>query len=222
MSFANQKIGELAVSIPGATKLFREYELDFCCGGSVELALAAERKGINIQELETRLAELQQVNAKEGTDWTQASYVDFTTYLVSRFHEGHRAQLPELIELAEKVERVHGDREDAPVGLMAELQAIYDELRQHMMKEEQILFPMICAGNYAMACMPIRVMEMEHDGMGEQLEVLKSLTNNVTPPADACSSWLALYAGIKKFINDLIEHTHLENNILFPRVRAEA
>ena len=73
-----------------------------------------------------------------------------------------------------------------------------------------------------MACMPIRVMEMEHDGMGEQLEVLKSLTNNVTPPADACSSWLALYASIKKFIDDLIEHTHLENNILFPRVRAEA
>ncbi|WP_293731238.1 iron-sulfur cluster repair protein YtfE [uncultured Actinobacillus sp.] len=222
MSFANQKIGELAVAIPGATKLFREYKLDFCCGGSAELALVAERKGINIQELETRLAELQQVNAKEGTDWTQASYVDFTTYLVSRFHEGHRAQLPELIELVEKVERVHGDREDAPIGLMAALQEIYDELRQHMMKEEQILFPMICAGNYAMACMPIRVMEMEHEGMGEQLEVLTSLTNNFTPPADACSSWLALYAGVAKFAEDLMEHTHLENNILFPRVRADA
>lgn len=222
MSFANQKIGEIAVAIPGSTKFFREYGLDFCCGGSVELVQAAEQKGINLAELEARLLELQQTDTRDGVDWTQASYADFTAYLVSRFHETHRTQLPELIELAEKVERVHGDREDAPIGLMAALQEIYDELRQHMMKEEQILFPMICAGNYAMACMPIRVMEMEHEGMGEQLEVLTSLTNNFTPPADACSSWLALYAGVAKFAEDLMEHTHLENNILFPRVRADA
>lgn len=221
MSFANQKIGEIAVAIPGSTKLFREYGLDFCCGGAVELAQAAKQKGIDLAELEARLLELQQTDARETTDWTQASYTDFTAHLVKRFHDTHRAQLPELIELAEKVERVHGDRDDAPIGLTAALQAIYDELRQHMMKEEQILFPMICAGNYAMACMPIRVMEMEHEGMGEQLEVLTSLTHHFTPPTDACSSWLALYSGVAKFAEDLIEHTHLENNILFPRVRAE-
>ena len=223
MSFANQKIGEIAVAIPGATQLFREYDLDFCCGGSVELSVAAEKKGVNLAELENRLAQLQQADVKEeSTDWTQASYEDFTAYLVSRFHDGHRAQLPELIELAEKVERVHADRDDRPAGLTAELQAIYDELRQHMMKEEQILFPMIRAGNYAMACMPIRVMEMEHDGMGEQLEVLKSITNNVTHPEDACSSWRALYSGVAAFMEELILHTHMENNILFPRVRADA
>ncbi|PVX33496.1 regulator of cell morphogenesis and NO signaling [Pasteurella langaaensis DSM 22999] len=222
MSFANQKIGEIAVAVPGATKLFREYDLDFCCGGSVELATAAAKKEVDLAELEARLAQLQQTAEPEEKDWTQASYDDFTAYLVSRFHDGHRAQLPELIQLAETVERVHADRKDCPAGLSVELQAIFDELSQHMMKEEQILFPMIRAGNYAMACMPIRVMEMEHDQMGDQLETLKSITNNVTAPDDACSTWRTLYIGVGAFIEDLIQHTHLENNILFPRVRADA
>jgi len=222
MSFANQKIGEIAVSVPGAIKLFREYELDFCCGGSVELATAAEQKGVNIAELEERLFQLQQTAEPEETDWTQATYDDFTAYLVSRFHEGHRSQLPELIQLAETVERVHADRENCPVGLSAELQAIFADLSQHMMKEEQILFPMIRAANYAMACMPIRVMEMEHADMGNQIEVLKSITHNLITPTDACTTWRTLYIGVAAFIEDLIQHTHLENNILFPRVRSEA
>ena len=90
-----------------------------------------------------------------------------------------------------------------------------------MMKEEHVLFPMIKAGNYMMAQMPIRMMEMEHAEHGEHLEVLKSLTNNMTPPADACNTWLALYSGIQEFIDDLMMHIHRENNILFPRVIAE-
>ena len=89
------------------------------------------------------------------------------------------------------------------------------------MKEEQILFPMIKMGNYAMARMPIQVMEHEHAEHGEHLEVLKALTNNLTPPADACNTWRALYSGIKEFMDDLMMHIHSENNILFPRVIEE-
>ncbi|AAX88730.1 predicted regulator of cell morphogenesis and NO signaling [Haemophilus influenzae 86-028NP] len=64
-------------------------------------------------------------------------------------------------------------------------------------------------------------MEMEHDEAGQDVEVIKSLTNNCTPPADACFSWKALYSGINEFIDDLMHHIHLENNILFPRVLNE-
>ena len=80
---------------------------------------------------------------------------------------------------------------------------------------------MIRAKNYMMAAMPIRVMEMEHDEAGQDVEVVKSLTNHCTAPADACFSWKALYSGINEFIDDLMHHIHLENNILFPRVLRE-
>ena len=116
---------------------------------------------------------------------------------------------------------VHGDREDCPMGVAAELRNVYEDLSNHMMKEEHVLFPMIKAGNYMMAQMPIRMMEMEHAEHGEHLDVLKSLTNNMTPPADACNTWRALYSGIQEFADDLMMHIHRENNILFPRVIAE-
>ena len=222
MSFAQQKLSELAVSIPGATKIFREYDLDFCCGGSVLLEVAAQKKNLNLAEIEKRLTDLQQSKSENNDkDWTSASYAEMIDHIITRFHDRHREQLPELITLAEKVENVHGDRDDCPVGVAAQLEKIYAELSQHLMKEEQILFPMIKMGNYAMASMPIRVMEMEHDEAGQDVEVIKSLTNNCTPPSDACFSWKALYSGINEFIDDLMHHIHLENNILFPRVLNE-
>ncbi|BBF07255.1 iron-sulfur cluster repair protein YtfE [Haemophilus influenzae] len=222
MSFAQQKLSELAVSIPGATKIFREYDLDFCCGGSVLLEVAAQQKNLNLAEIEKRLTDLQQSKAENNDkDWTSASYAEMIDHIITRFHNRHREQLPELITLAEKVENVHSDRDDCPIGVAAQLEKIYAELSQHLMKEEQILFPMIKMGNYAMASMPIRVMEMEHDEAGQDVEVIKSLTNNCTLPADACFSWKALYSGINEFIDDLMHHIHLENNILFPRVLNE-
>ena len=90
-----------------------------------------------------------------------------------------------------------------------------------MMKEERVLFPMIQAGNYAMARMPIQMMEFEHEEHGNTLELLLSLTNNLTPPADACTTWQTLYQGIGEFITDLRQHIHTENDILFARVVAE-
>lgn len=222
MSFAQQKLSELAVSIPSATKIFRKYDLDFCCGGSVLLEVAAQQKNLNLAEIEKRLTDLQQSKAENNDkDWTSASYAEMIDHIITRFHNRHREQLPELITLAEKVENVHSDRDDCPIGVAAQLEKIYAELSQHLMKEEQILFPMIKMGNYAMASMPIRVMEMEHDEAGQDVEVIKSLTNNCTPPADACFSWKALYSGINEFIDDLMHHIHLENNILFPRVLNE-
>ncbi|AOF54207.1 iron-sulfur cluster repair di-iron protein [Rodentibacter caecimuris] len=220
MSFAQQTLSELAVSIPGATKIFREYDLDFCCGGSALLDVAVQQKNLNLAEIEMRLAKLQQQENTEK-DWSNTSYNELIEHIIERFHNHHREQLPELITLAKKVESVHSDREDCPLGTAAQLEKIHAELSQHIMKEENILFPMIKLGNYAMAAMPIPVMEMEHDEAGQDLEILKLLTNHLTAPEDACFSWHALYNGINAFIDDLMHHIHLENNILFPRVLNE-
>ena len=64
MSFGDKKLSEIAVSVPGSTSLLREYDLDFCCGGSDTLANAAAEKGLNLAEIETRLTELQNSKAK--------------------------------------------------------------------------------------------------------------------------------------------------------------
>ncbi len=61
------------------------------------------------------------------------------------------------------------------------------------------------------------MMRHEHDEHGEELATLMRMTNDMTPPEEACNTWRALYAGIARFADDLTEHVHIENNILFPR-----
>jgi len=147
-----------------------------------------------------------------------ASYEEIIDFILPRYHQRHREQLAELITLAEKVENRHGDRGDCPKGLAKELQLILADLSNHMMKEEQVLFPMIKMGNYAMARMPIQMMKMEHVEHSDHIGTLKALTNNFVPPADACTSWQTLYAGVAEFVEDLTNHIHTEDDILFYRV----
>lgn len=216
MDYRNQSLGALAIAIPRATKLFRQHQLDFCCGGKQTLLRAATKLNLDIDELEAQLNALQ-AEPQSSEDWQQQPLADIIDFIISRYHNRHREQLPELILMAEKVERVHGEKPACPRGLAAELTAILEELTQHMYKEEQILFPMIKRGMGSQAGGPILVMEAEHDAVGQQLEVVKQLTQNMTPPEGACNTWRALYTGINEFITDLMEHIHLENNLLFPR-----
>lgn len=216
MDYRNQSLGALAIAIPRASKLFRDYDLDFCCGGKQTLERAASRKELDLDKLESELAALA-ADPVDTRDWCLAPLAEIIDYILPRFHQRHREQLSELVLMAEKVERVHGDKPTCPRGLAKQLNLIRLDLENHMMKEEQILFPLIKQGMGQQAAGPISVMEHEHDEAGEQLEVVKFLTNNVTPPEGACNTWQALYNGINTFISDLMEHIHLENNLLFPR-----
>lgn len=139
-------------------------------------------------------------------------------HILDRFHDAHREQLPELIRLAERVERVHGGRPECPAGLAAHLQSVWTELESHMAKEEEILFPMITRGMNGMAVAPVSVMRDEHEQHGNALAALERLTNNITPPDDACNTWRTLYRGLETFRDDLMNHLHIENNILFNRI----
>ncbi len=90
-----------------------------------------------------------------------------------------------------------------------------------MQKEEQVLFPLMRAGGAPMIVHPIARMRFEHDEHGERLRRLEALTGNFALPADACPTWAALYTGLRKLVDDLMEHVHLENNVLFPQFAAE-
>ncbi|WP_105738809.1 iron-sulfur cluster repair protein YtfE [Cronobacter dublinensis] len=218
MAFRDQPLGELALTIPRASALFRKYNLDFCCGGKQTLLRAATRQDLNLEMIENELATLAEAPLEK--DWKAAPLAEIIDHIIARYHDRHREQLPELILQATKVERVHADKPGVPKGLVKYLTMLHDELTSHMMKEERVLFPMIKQGMGSQAMGPISVMESEHDEAGELLEVIKHATNNVTPPPEACTTWRAMYNGINELIDDLMNHISLENNNLFPRALA--
>jgi regulator of cell morphogenesis and NO signaling len=175
-------------------------------------AMAAKQK--DPTQLMTRLAALEAAAApSDGPEDTD----DLIDMILTRFYETHRREVPELVKLARRVEVVHRDVASVPAGLADLLQHIGDELESHMQKEEQILFPMIRSGGHPMIEGPISVMLAEHDEHGANLRKLEALTNDFTPPAEACTTWRALYVGARKLADDVMEHIHTENNILFPR-----
>lgn len=221
MSLVHQSVGSIAKQIPGATAVFHKYDLDFCCGGKHSLAQAAQARQVDPAVVEAELMRLPAVAAQADAESAAVAACDaghgdvLIEHILQRYHEVHRQQLPELIRLAHRVEQVHGDRADCPVGLAAHLEAMFQALQSHMLKEERILFPLLLAQRNAQARMPIAVMRHEHDQHGEELQKLLDLTDHITPPRAACTTWRALYAGLREFKEDLMQHIHLENNVLF-------
>lgn len=218
MELLAQSLGQLARRIPGATRLFDSHQLDFCCGGNHSLRSAATKAGVDPAPIVLALQALEGREAANGErDWSDATSPELVDHLLTRYHAVHREQLPELIRLARKVEQVHGERADCPHGLADHLSAMAQELESHMRKEEDVLFPMITRGDGRLSGAPITMMRHEHDEHGAALRRLAELTDDITPPRAACTTWRALYAGLRTFRQDLVTHIHTENNILFER-----
>ncbi len=140
-------------------------------------------------------------------------------HVVSRFHEAHRRQLPELVRLAERVETVHRDDPDAPLGLAQILRTTQGELTRHMMKEEIVVFPRMRRNVGAPLDQRLAELSAEHDAHGEALARIRALSHDFTAPEGACGSWRALAAGLAEFADDLERHVAFENDVLFPVFR---
>jgi regulator of cell morphogenesis and NO signaling len=213
LRYEDRTLGDIAATLPGATAVFRSHKLDFCCGGGISLKDAADKRGLALADLESELIALGDGNGAP----LPAETADLIDHIVTRYHAVHRAELPELIRLARRVEAVHRGHPDVPAGLADLLEDTLQELETHMQKEEMMLFPMMLQGGHPMIAYPIAAMRGEHEEHGERLRLIEGLTNGMVPPPDACATWRALYAGTRKLVDDLMEHIHLENNVLFPR-----
>lgn len=138
-------------------------------------------------------------------------------HIVERYHEAHRAEFPEAIRLARKVESVHAGDDRAPHGLADHLSLMFDDLEAHQQREERVLFPTLLRGGCAVVKVPIARMMAEHRDVEDQLVRLRALTRDHTPPEGACRTWQALCAACRKLDEDLIAHMRLENEDLFTR-----
>jgi regulator of cell morphogenesis and NO signaling len=213
---ANQTLGQIATAHPASTLVFLRHRLDFCCGGGKKLGDACRAVGLDPKSV---CAEIVAEGATRSPErWDTKPLPDLIDFIIARYHEPLRADLPALIDAARRVERVHTKKASCPHGLTADLEQLDAEVRQHLAKEEEVLFPAIVAGRGgAQVHMPVRVLMQEHDDHGASLQRLRELATDFTPPPEACATWRALYAGLEKLEAELMEHIHLENNVLFPR-----
>lgn len=225
-----ETIGEMVVRDYRKAQVFKKLGIDFCCGGKKTVEEVCNTKGLNIDCVK---AELDSVNAEEEhtvnnfDNWQLDFLVD---YIINTHHDYVRADVPFITELANKVAAVHGKQHAEVVQVADIFNRLGKDLSLHLMKEENLVFPFIKAlilneqsgmGSLATAFdsiqAPTQMMEMEHEQAGEDMAEIRAITTNYTLPADACTSYTILYKKLQEFENDLFNHVHLENNILFPK-----
>jgi len=223
-------LGAIVAADFRAAAVLDGFGLDFCCGGRQTLEEACARRGLAPDAV---MEQLEALGEKPGTDDTPDSTwraSDLITFVVEKHHAYIKRQLPVIGERLEKLVRVHGGRHPELVGVASHFKELADELRLHMRKEEQILFPFVSALEAAVngsgpapndlfgtVRNPIRMMEAEHEAAGDELAVIRALTDDYRVPDDACATYRVCFDELRAFDLDLRAHVHAENNILFPK-----
>lgn len=225
----NNTVAEVVTHNIKTADVFKKHGIDFCCGGGITIKKACDKNNVSFSELER---ELSNINNHITKGYNYDSWkLDFLVDHIENIHHTYVAEnTPLVLQYAAKVAKVHGHHYTEVVEINRLFIEVAKELAAHMKKEELILFPfikqLVKADNeglkvntphFGTVNNPITMMEEEHENAGDILKEISKLSNNYTPPEGACNTFKALYAKLEEFEQDLHQHIHLENNILFPK-----
>lgn len=231
LDITSLSVADVAMAFPHALEILNRYNLDYCCGGRKPFVEVCEKAGLNAEVI---WREIQLITAGRGADnrmrfdtWDPSLLIDF---IEQHHHTYVRESIPMIKELLNKIEEVH--REDSPFLTVVKdrFSRLADELLDHLPKEEDVLFPAArklfkakdFSGNGGNGGLylddPITVMEHEHEEAGGLIKGIRALTDNYTAPDFACPTYKITYTMLNQFDKDLMQHIHLENNILFPKI----
>ncbi|WP_459211724.1 iron-sulfur cluster repair di-iron protein [Aquimarina rhabdastrellae] len=226
------KIGDIVALNYKTAAIFSSYNIDFCCKGQRTLFDACTTQNVPIEELIFRLKSVVNSTSYDEQeepykDWSPVVLID---HILNEHHSYVEETIPVLLQYLNKLCKVHGERHPELFQINNLFIQAANELMQHMQKEEMILFPFVRAMHQAITEQteiplphfgtvenPIRMMQHEHDNEGERFRKIAALSNQFTPPVDACTTYRVTYAMLSEFEKDLHKHIHLENNILFPK-----
>lgn len=211
--------------------VFKKHGIDFCCGGGVTIKEACKKSAVDFDTLITELNLVESTNSllNDYNKWELDFLIDF---IQNTHHKYVDENLTLLKQYVDKVAQAHGDNHPEIFEIQELIHVVSDELTTHMKKEELLLFPFIKKlvrakrehtkiekPYFDSVNNPIQMMEEDHDHAGDIFKRISKLTNAYQTPEDACNTFKALYAKLKEFEDDLHQHVHLENNILFPKAR---
>ncbi|MBX9806238.1 MAG: iron-sulfur cluster repair di-iron protein [Flavobacteriaceae bacterium] len=226
----NQIIGELVAKDYRTASVFKKYGIDFCCQGNRTINEACEKKNIDSKSVVNDLDTIIQAQGENATDYKSWPLDLLADYIEKKHHRYVVEKTAEILPYLDKICRVHGDRHPELFEIKEHFNATAGELAKHMKKEELILFPFVrklakakhegvkvIAAPFGTIQNPIEAMMQEHTNEGDRFRKIEELSNNYTPPQDACNTYGVTLGLLKEFEHDLHLHIHLENNILFPK-----
>ncbi|HUF05676.1 MAG TPA: iron-sulfur cluster repair di-iron protein [Aridibacter sp.] len=222
-------VREIALEMPISTRVFEEFQIDYCCGGRKPFAEACSQAGVEPEAVADRLRELEHSAGENATDFEKMPMAALIDHILEKHHVYTKDELRQLAPLMDKVANRHGESHTELLILKSLVLTLFQDLASHMAKEEAILFPYLrdllkrqgamssSSPAFGTVRNPLRVMIAEHDRAGELLRQMRKTSADYELPEGVCPSYTALYTRLEALEADLHQHIHLENNILFPK-----
>lgn len=217
-------VGEIAARSSASARVFETHGINFCCSGQIPVTEACLARGLNPAEIVHHLEQAE--HSEDGpANWQTASTGSLIDHILEQHHAYLKTHLPSLQARLEGVLRAHSARHGDVLSLLfATFRGMREQLEARLLQQETVLFPLLRAldGDWGPASHPggsIQILMEGHDATAAALAEVRRMTSNYTSPPDACVTFDALYRELHELEIDLHRHFHLENNILFPRVR---
>jgi regulator of cell morphogenesis and NO signaling len=226
-------IGDIVAADYRAAGVFEKHGIDFCCGGQIPLSEASREKGLDPTAL---LAEIDAAmkspidRSRNFVAWESPFLAD---YIINTHHSWLRENDPAIVSYTTKIASVHGRNHPELAEIARIFAKIASDMTGHLREEEEVLFPAIrridasrkagsapTAADQATMAASLATLGRDHEEIGGATHEIRRLAAGYALPADACTTYALTYAKLAEFEEDLHQHVHLENNILFPRAAA--
>ena len=215
-----------------ASFVFQRHNIDYCCGGKRPLRAVCELRGLDTEEIKRELYESMRVIQLSSSINFSSWNIDFLIDYITNVHHTYlTVNFPEICETIDRFTSGHAEKYPHLKALASTVCALRDEILPHIEEENQIIFPYIKQIVHAYesrepyAALLVRtlrkpvenLMHHEHEYIRKYLHKIRQLTDNYTPPSPSCVTHKVAFFKLKELDGDLVQHIHLENNILFPK-----
>jgi len=225
-----KSIGRIVAEDYRTAQVFRDHGIDFCCKGNRDITEVAHKHSLDPDVLIEEIEAIKLQDHSDQIDFNSWPLDLLADYIEKKHHRYVEEKTVVLKQYLDKLCRVHGGRHPELHEIASHFNQASAALAMHMKKEELVLFPAVrkmVAATISGAAMktphfgsvnnPIKQMMDEHETEGDRFREIQRLSDNYSPPEDACSTYRVAFSLLKEFEADLHRHIHLENNILFPK-----
>jgi regulator of cell morphogenesis and NO signaling len=225
-------VSDIVVNDYRAADIFRKYGINFCCGGKIPLETACQAMGLDplvvLRDLEQATQERSISHSLSYDEW---SLPFLTDYIIHVHHAYLKKALPEIKDYLWRFAEGHTTKFPYLPSLQSDFMHLYTEMIPHMREEEEVMFPYIrqianaYEKNEPYAALLVRTLRKpvenmmlhEHEMVGKILKKFRQVTGNYIFPENSCVNHKVTFSKLKELDSDLVQHMHLENNILFPK-----
>lgn len=222
-------VAEIANEYPNALRVFHNHGIDFCCGGRKALDAACSELGVDTDVILEEILSGSETTGPSDIDYSSFTAEQIISLIEEKHHRYVRAAMPEIRDILTRTCNMHGLTDGylwsvkncfdmLCLDLMSKMDtgelAVFPAIRNKLKMTDNGYFKLIHALD-----IPLKAREDDHKLAGKLVKRIRQITSNYRPPEHACPTFRLAYALLKKFDADLVLHIHLENNVLFDRVK---